>query len=521
MMEHFHSTPRMALVCLAALIVWLSFQSDALAPLAFLALVPWFMALRGTQGWRGLTLGLTFGGLIWLLLTWWVKVGAQQWLLLADPGAWLVALLFSLYHALPYALFGLYQGLSRNRGRWTPLAHALALTALVYLFPNLFPGSLANALFTHPLLIQTADLGGVPLVFFLLVLVNALVEQAIYLHRAGRPILPETLALTALFAGILTYGWLRLEAFTPAATDGHGAPSLTLTAIQPNLPVTLDYLSPRGTEALTAAADLIRAAVARHPETELLVWPEVPPSLSCACEAGKGQGDFVRRLGKALLFACVEEGDAQNRHHNAALLIQGDGHCGPKYRKRKLLPFAEYLPLEERLPWLRDWFPGVQHYQPGDAGVVLTIGEGAKVIPSLCYEGLFPETVRQGLAQGGQLLVSMADDAWFGDPAAGRLHLALLLFRAVEYRIPLVRVTNTGSGAFIHPSGAISAGTLTPPGQAMITSATVGWRPGLSFYAVQGDVFLTLVGCGFLGLLAGQGIRALAGGRSPLDPGDA
>ena len=95
MMDHFHSTPRMALVCLAALIVWLSFQSDALAPLAFLALVPWFMALRGTRGWRGLTLGLTFGGLIWLLLTWWVKVGAQQWLLLADSGAWLVALLFS------------------------------------------------------------------------------------------------------------------------------------------------------------------------------------------------------------------------------------------------------------------------------------------------------------------------------------------------------------------------------------------------------------------------------------------
>ena len=133
--------------------------------------------------------------------------------------------------------------------------------------------------------------------------------------------------------------------------------------------------------------------MARHPETELLVWPEVPPSLSCSCAAGKGQGDFVRRLGKALLFACV------------------------------------------------------------------------------------------------------------------------------EYRIPLVRVTNTGYGAYVHPSGAIRAGTLTPPGQAMITSAAVRWRPGVSFYAVRGDVFLTLVGCGFLGLLAGQGIRALAGGTSSSTPG--
>ncbi len=41
-------------------------------------------------------------------------------------------------------------------------------------------------------------------------------------------------------------------------------------------------------------------------------------------------------------------------------------------------------------------------------------------------------------------------------------HLSLALYRAVEYRIPMVRVTNSGVGIFVQPTGEIVPGCRTP-----------------------------------------------------------
>ena len=53
------------------------------------------------------------------------------------------------------------------------------------------------------------------------------------------------------------------------------------------------------------------------------------------------------------------------------------------------------------------------------------------------------------------LTFCIASDAWFGDSAAPRQHLALSVFRAIETRRDLVRVTNTGVSTLIDATGRI------------------------------------------------------------------
>ena len=55
------------------------------------------------------------------------------------------------------------------------------------------------------------------------------------------------------------------------------------------------------------------------------------------------------------------------------------------------------------------------------------------------------------------LLVSLANDSWFGDSWEPWQHLNFTRFRAVEHGVPLVRATNTGMSAFVSATGDLEA----------------------------------------------------------------
>jgi apolipoprotein N-acyltransferase len=205
----------------------------------------------------------------------------------------------------------------------------------------------------------------------------------------------------------------------------------------------------------------------------------------------------------------VEDGDGVARYANSAVLIRPDGAHSPPYVKRILVPFSEYLPLEEALPFLRRLFPGAARYEAGKEMVLMDLpGKDVRVIPTICYESVFTRHIRKGVEAGGNLVVNMVDDAWFGPTAASAVHLALGVLRAVEYRVPLVRVTNSGDGVFVGASGRIVPGTRTPSFQTAITVRTLFTPDSRSPYARWGDAVLwgltVLSGIGWVGLYLGR-----------------
>src|SRR5208283_2130651 len=105
--------------------------------------------------------------------------------------------------------------------------------------------------------------------------------------------------------------------------------------------------------------------------------------------------------------------------------------------------------------------------------------------PLICYEAIFPGQVADE-ADRPDWLVNITNDAWFGNSAGPRQHLAAARLRAVEEGLPLLRAANTGItvgfDAFGHELGRLGLGetgvlVLALPGR---LAATPFARLGLS-----------------------------------------
>jgi apolipoprotein N-acyltransferase len=75
----------------------------------------------------------------------------------------------------------------------------------------------------------------------------------------------------------------------------------------------------------------------------------------------------------------------------------------------------------------------------------------------ICWENLFPDLFREMTAQGVDFMVSMTNETFVDIPSAHYQMLAINVFRAIENRVAILRITPSGVSAIIWPSGRITA----------------------------------------------------------------
>ena len=126
------------------------------------------------------------------------------------------------------------------------------------------------------------------------------------------------------------------------------------------------------------------------------------------------------------------------------------------YDKHHLVPFGEYLPFFDLLQAL-----GLAQLTPyGDAG--FQAGEGPRVLnaggpsfaPLICYEVIFPGALYPR-GERPDWLLTVTNDAWFGDTSGPRQHLDMARLRAIESGLPMARSANTGISALIDAHGRV------------------------------------------------------------------
>ena len=138
--------------------------------------------------------------------------------------------------------------------------------------------------------------------------------------------------------------------------------------------------------------------------------------------------------------------------HNTAL---GLGLAEGEYAKQRLVPFGEYVPLEASLRGLIGFFDlPMSHTEPGasdQSPIILHKGdERIEIAVAICYEIAFPELVRS-LAEDPGFIVTLSNDAWFGNSIGPRQHLQIAKMRAVEFGRYVLRATNNGVTMIIAP----------------------------------------------------------------------
>ncbi|UCH46114.1 MAG: apolipoprotein N-acyltransferase, partial [Nitrospiraceae bacterium] len=171
------------------------------------------------------------------------------------------------------------------------------------------------------------------------------------------------------------------------------------------------------------------------------------------------------------------------------VLLSPDGRTLSVYDKIHLVPYGEYVPLRKLLPFVEKLTGGIGDFMPGKERVVMdtpfaTIGN------LICYEIIFPNLVRDFVHNGANVLVTITNDAWFGNTSAPYQHFGTAIFRAVENRVPVVRAANTGISGFIDSKGRV----LSKSDIFAEAVLTEGISPAnkKSFYSQHGDVFAFL-----------------------------
>lgn len=471
---------------------------------------------------------------------------------LAVPVALAATAALVLYLAVYLGAFAMLATAYGVRRRGAPVVLAGTWVGLELLQGRLFGGFpwclLGYAAGRSSTLMQAADLAGVHGLSFLAVLVNVALAQAVLAPRRALPGL--SWAAAAVAAAALYGGWV-LQAAPPPEAPPEAAATVRVGVVQGNVQQERKWDPAARQEILETHLRLTREAATGG--AGMVVWPEAsipdPHGISGDPETRRRLAALARELEVAILFGSPHvqaiardpgagarsraapgaEAETGQFQTNAAFLLDDRGRWRGRYDKVELVPFGEYVPFGDWLGFLDPVVPAVADFRAGDPDQApfegfRSAGEGAFSV-AICYEIVFPELVRRQVSRGATLLVTITNDAWYGDTGIPYQHLAMARLRAVENRRWLVRAANTGISAIIDPWGRLH-GRL-PLGRAGTLVADVVPAHESSPYNRWGLLFaLSAAGCAVLGVAWERWPRwagrrpddLLAARRSDLEP---
>lgn len=456
---------------------WLKFS---LFPLAWVAFAPLLVALDDVADRRrAICCGLIAGMAANVPAFWWLVYTIDVFGGFPVPVAVVFYLCLSLYSAAQFALFA---AAMHHLGRGPlGLAAPLLWTTLEFFYPNLFPWRMANSQLEFPLVMQVGDLTGPYALSFVLVWSGAAIAELIRARRA----VPLACAGAAALL-LLIYGQVRWRQIEVAAA---GLPELRVGLIQGNVGI-----REKGNAAYFEINIEKYRALSRaiQDEVDVLVWPE-----TVSHDWIDQRAQYVRphehpfpEAKVPLLFGGLgyEYGSEDDPlRYNAAYLIDAGGRILGRYNKQILLPFGEYLPFSSWFPGLKSLSPNSGDFTPGRVAVTLDVPGGARFAPLVCYEDVPARIAREMTGLGANVLMTIFNDAWFGDSMAPYQHEAIAVWRAIENRRYFVRVGNAGDTGIVDPWGRIV--DRLPLFTADALTGTIRLLDIETFYTRRGDVF--------------------------------
>jgi len=216
-------------------------------------------------------------------------------------------------------------------------------------------------------------------------------------------------------------------------------------------------------EILNRYARLTDEALKSHSDTHIdfAVWPETafPALLGPQFKQNRLPAALTKFLQERQLPLITGAYSIDNKSQlitNSLFVLDKEGEIvSPHYSKTILLAFGEYIPGEQYFPQIRDWLPATGHFARGSGPNQLLEWNGVKMGAQICYESLFPAFSRSLAQLGAQFIVNVTNDSWYGTWQEPYQHFYMTLARGIEFRRPVLRVTNTGISTVSLASGEI------------------------------------------------------------------
>ncbi|MEM6820616.1 MAG: apolipoprotein N-acyltransferase [Verrucomicrobiota bacterium] len=360
--------------------------------------------------------------------------------------------------------------------------------------------------------IQIAEWGGVLLISWLVVFISMVlgltcirIIRETTRKQKMRPHFEFTLSML-LVGLVLLFGIHVLLDRTESVKE------ITALAVQPNIPQD-PWKSGMSVKETVAKLEVLSISGLNQSDSDidLIVWPETPvgqeiyvsPYFREALQAITIQRNIPLIMGSIIVTG--------PKLYNAALLYPAGGGPPQVYYKNHLVLMGEYVPLPENFP-LRNYFiPLGQNFTEGTTKVVFSLfDKDVRLAPLICFEDVFSNLARGFVSGNPDIFVNLTNDGWFNRSFESRQHLANSVFRAVENRRPLLRVSNNGVTALIDHKGILredaifgnfSDGSYQEAGTLKVTIEVPGSQR--TVYQQFGD-WIGYLGAGALILVVGQ-----------------
>ncbi len=438
--------PSHLLALVAGPLVTLSLAPFDIAPAGIFALALLALLLDKLSPLQAFARGWWFGAGFWLSGASWVYVSIHDYGYAPVPLALALTLGYCLGLALLHALFSWsYVRFVRERptGRWLGFAgvwvlwewfRSWALTG----FPWLYSG---YAHLNGPLA-GWVPVGGV----FMASLIVALSAAAIALWftpRRSRIALGTVLALWATGWGLAQIDWVQPQ----------GEP-VSVALVQANVPQQVKWDAEFYQQTLALYREL---SAPLWPQAQIVIWPEaaVPAFYDQARDFIDAEAAQAAQHGHALITGIPTRErfpDHTAIHNSIVALGEGSG----VYHKQRLVPFGEYVPLEQ---WLRGVIRfldmPMSAFSAGSPNQPPLRAAGLKLGPLICYEVVYPDLVAEWLPHS-DVLITISNDAWFGHSIGPLQHLQMAQMRALEAGRPMIRGTGNGVTALIDHRGHVT-----------------------------------------------------------------
>ncbi|MEZ4419739.1 MAG: apolipoprotein N-acyltransferase [Nitrospirales bacterium] len=480
-----------------------SFPPFDIGWLAWVVLVPLQLILQDLQPKRALWYGWLAGTVAFAGTVTWVITAMHQFGQVPIVVSTALMLLLAAYLGLYMGLYAWgYATLQRALPKLLWLGAPALWVALEFVRTYALSGFpwalLGYSQYQWLPVIQFADMTGVYGVSFVIVMGNvALTSLLLWIYGKTRGLTIQVPWVSMASFGcilvlVLAYGSWRVQ--EQADLDA-SAQTLSIGVVQANIDQAVKWNEAYRDETLQRYASLSQKA---GKNTDLLIWPEAAtPFLFEQEPTYQSQVlNIAKDTHSSLLFGSPTlrfQQDGRPYLYNSAFLVTAAGRVSDRYDKRHLVPFGEYIPLRSILFFLDKLVVGIGDFKAGQGAMTMQIpttppDSGPRFGVAICFEVIFPDLVRRMAQEDANFLVTITNDAWFGNSAAPYQHFGMVVFRAVENHLGFARAANTGISGFIGADGRILSQTPIFSEHAVTGSLPLG-SSSPTFYTQFGDVF--------------------------------
>lgn len=362
-----------------------------------------------------------------------------------------------------------------KRKIWWDLPVRLAFFVMIEPFnPHLFRWSLSGStFFRFPWLSQVADITGgfglsvynIGFCFLLLLLWRWKMESL----PIPSKIIKRSVIIYLILWGIgLGYGFWRSNSLEKIQYDG---PKIHIAAIQPNFSLQrlasnpdLAFSTRKGNifDLLEDSVEALNRLPADSDLPRLLIWPEsVYPSpyffdipLRFIVE------NFAIDYNTSIVLASIDywgHTPDEERYRGISLLIGPDGQVKGQYNKIALIPYGEYIPFADWLPyyanWLRKNVKNLSEFDPGTEFTVFQLSNDYKFSTTLCFDAFKGDITKNIVRNGAEMIINLSNLAWFGKYTTSTHMEMAIWWNVIENRVPTVYVSNNGESVFMNAIG--------------------------------------------------------------------